>query len=71
MQMFVSDKGFVKVYSMRTVSEYPQALKMFTKDVGVPDVLVADPHPSNKSKDVRDFCNKIGTTLRILKESTQ
>ena len=71
MQIFVSDKGFVKVYPMRKVSEYPQALKMFAKDVGAPDVLVADPHPSNKSKDVKAFCNKIGTTLRILEESTQ
>jgi len=52
---------------MRKVSEYPQALKMFAKDVGAPDVLVADPHPSNKSKDVKAFCNKIGTTLRSWK----
>ena len=71
MQIFVSDKGFVKVYPMTTVSEYPKALKMFAKDVGAPDVLVADPHPNNKSKDVRAFCNQIGTTLRILEESTQ
>ena len=55
MQIFVSDKGFVKVYHMRKVSEYPQALKMFAKDVGAPEVLVADPHPSNKSKDVKAF----------------
>jgi hypothetical protein len=70
MQIFVSDKGFVKVYPMRKVSEYPQALKLFAKDVGAPDVLVADLHPSNKSKDVKAFCNQIGTTLRILEEST-
>ena len=71
MQLFVSDKGFVKVYPMTKESDYPKALKMFAKDVGAPDVLVADPHPSNKSKDVKAFCNQIGTTLRILEESTQ
>ena len=31
MQIFVSDKGFVKVYPMRKVSEYPQALKCLRK----------------------------------------
>ena len=71
MRIFVSDKGFVKVYPMTKVSDYPQALKMFAKDVGALDVLVADPHPSNKSKDVKAFCNQIGTTLQILEESTQ
>ena len=63
MQIFVSDKGFVKVYTMQKVSEYPQPLQMFAKYVGAPEILVADPHPSNKSKDVKAFCNKIGTTL--------
>jgi hypothetical protein len=71
MQIFVSDKGFVKVYPMRSPSEYPMALKLFAKDVGAPEILVADPHPSHKSKDVKAFCNQIGTTLRILEESTQ
>ena len=71
MQIFVSDKGFVKVYPMLSPREFPSALRMFAKDVGCPEVLVADPHPSQKSKEVKDFCNKIGTTLRILEQSTQ
>jgi len=71
MQIFVSDKVYVKVYPMRKVSEYPQALRMLAKDVGASKILVADPHPSNKSKDVKDFCNTIRTTLSILEESTQ
>ena len=65
MQIFVSDKGFVKVYPMRKVSEYPAALKLFAKEVGAPGILVADPHPSNTSKTVKDFCNKIGITLKF------
>ena len=64
MQVFVSDKGYVKVYPMSKVSKYPQALKQFAKDFGSPEVLIADPHPVNKSKDVKDLCNQIGTTLK-------
>ena len=45
-------------------SEYPQALKQFAKDVGAPEVLIADPRPVHKSKDVKAFCNQIGTTLK-------
>ena len=71
MQIFVSDKGYVKVYPMSKVSKYPQALKKFAKDVGAPEVLIADPHPVHKSKDVKAFCNQIGTTLKILEEYTQ
>ena len=33
--------------------------------------LITDPHPSQKSKEVKQFCHKIGTTLRLLEESTQ
>ena len=70
MQIFVSDKGYVKVYPMSKVSKYPQAMKKFVKDVGAPEVLIADPHPVHKSKDIKAFCNQIGTTLKILEEST-
>ena len=36
MQIFVSDKGFVKVYPMKNQRDYPQALRIFAKDVGAP-----------------------------------
>ena len=71
MQIFVSGKGYFKVYPMSKVSEYPKALKKFAKDVGAPEVLIADPHLLHKSKYVKAFCNQIGTTLKILEESTQ
>ena len=71
MQIFVSYKGYVKVYPMPKVSEYTQALKKSAKDVGAPEVLIEDPHPVQKSKDVKAFCNQIGTTLKFLEESTQ
>ena len=66
MQIFVSDKGFVKFYPMKNQRDYPQALRFFAKDVGAPEILVCDPHPSQNSNEVKDFLNKIGTTLRIL-----
>ena len=48
MQIFVSDKGFVKVYPMRYEKEFPSALREFAKDVVAPEILVADPHPSKR-----------------------
>ena len=71
MQIFVSDKGFVKVYPIKTQRYYPQALRLFAKDVGAPDILVCHPHPSQKSPEVKDFLKKIGTTLRLLEQNTQ
>ena len=69
MQIFVLYKGYVKVYLMSKLSEYSQALKQFAKDVGAPEVLIAGPYPVHKSKDVKDFCNQIGNTLKCLEWS--
>ena len=66
MQIFVSDKGFVKVYPMTSENEFPVALREFAKDVDAREVLVADPHRLNKSKKVQAFCKKNGTSLRLL-----
>ena len=71
MQIFVSDKGYVFVVPMKSVKEFPKALKLFAKEVGVPELIIADSHRSQKSKEVRDFCHQVGTTLRILEGSTQ
>ncbi len=71
MQIFVSDKGYVFVVPMKREAAFPLALKMFAKEVGVPEYLIADPARAQKSKEVVQFCHKIGTTLRILEEGTQ
>ena len=71
MQLYVSDKGYVFVVPMHSASEFPNDLQFFAKEVGVPIYLIADPHPSQKSKDMCQFCHKIGTTLRLLEELTQ
>ena len=56
---------------MKLQRDYPAALRQFAKDVGAPEILVCDPHPSHKSFELKDFCNKIGTTLKILEQGTQ
>ena len=71
MQLFVSDKGFIKVYGMTSVKQIPQAMKMFAKEVGAPNCFVCDPHANQKSKEVKEFCHKINSTLRLLEERTQ
>jgi hypothetical protein len=70
-QVFVSDKGFVAVYPMKTPSQFEEALHLFCKEIGVPVNLVADPHPSQTKGTVRRFCDQVGTTLRLLEKSTQ
>ena len=71
MHIFVSDKEFAKVYTMTSASEFPAALQEFAKDVGAPDILVADPYFSNKIKEGKAFCNKIGPTIHLLEHNTQ
>ena len=44
---------------------------MFAKEVGVPEAIIADSHKCHKSKEVRQFFLKIGTTLCVLEGSTQ
>ena len=71
MQIFVSDEGYVFIAEMKSVSEFPKALKMFDKEVGVPEEIIADSHNCQNSKEVQQFCHKIGTTLSVLEGSTQ
>jgi hypothetical protein len=70
-QLFVSDKGFVAFYPMKRQADYFLALKQFAKDVGMPEVLVCDPHPAQTKREVQKFCTQIGTTLMVLEAETQ
>ena len=71
MQIFVYDKGLVKVYLMTSASEFTSVLREFVQDVGAPDILVADPYFSNKRKEGKAFSNKIGPTIHLLEHNTQ
>ena len=66
MQICVSDMGYAYVSAMINVSEFPKALKMFAKELRVPEAITADSHQCNKSKEV-----KLGMTLWIIEGSTQ
>ena len=70
-QLFVSDKGFVAIYPMKSKADYPQALHLFLKEVGVPHTLLVDPSGEQTSKEAKKLCNQVGTTLKVLEESTQ
>ena len=69
-QVFVSDKGFVAVYPMKSQEEFQTALHWFCKQVGVPSSLVADGHRSQTSSSVKRFCHQVGTTLRVLERGS-
>ena len=71
MQLFVSDKGSLFVGGMTARSEFPKALAMFAKEIGVPISLIVDPSREQMSKEVKRLCYQIGTTLGILEEGTQ
>ena len=51
---------------MKSPSGLMAVLKEFAKEVREPEILVADLHPSKKIKYIKEFCNKIGTTLHLL-----
>ena len=68
---FVSDKGFVAVCPMEIKIQFESALHYFCKDVGVPYKLVVDTSGDKKRRSVCRFCHQVGTTLKILEESTQ
>jgi hypothetical protein len=70
MQLFVTDKGFVYVVPMKSKSELSKAIKLFAKEVGAPDAIICEAAREQISQEVRTFCTKMGTALRVLEENT-
>ena len=75
-QLFVTDKGYVYVVSIKSKSEVLQAVKQFAKEIGAPDAIISDASGEQTSKkqtsqSLRKFCAEIGTTMRHLEEGTQ
>ena len=56
---------------MTVNGEFPSALQLFVKEIGVPTTLILDPYREQTPWKVRKFCNGIGTTLPMLEEHTQ
>ena len=67
--IFVSDKGFVYVDAMKSVSEFPKALKMFSKEVGVLEVFISNSHKCHKSKEVRQFFTRLVRHFKYWEEA--
>ena len=71
MQLFVSNKGFVAIYPMKSKKEFSNILKLFCKETGVSKRLIVDGAKEQKSNKVKSFTQEVGTTLQILGENTQ
>jgi hypothetical protein len=66
MQFFVGDKGFVRVYGMKSETEIINEVKLLFKEL-----LGVDPNPNQTSEKVHNFCHNVGTTLCVLEEPAQ
>ena len=67
-QMFVREKGFVYVATMKKRSDVLKEVKQFSKDIGASEVIICDHSKEKTSKDIRIFLMYIGTNLRLLEE---
>lgn len=45
-------------------------MKHFATEIGAPEAIICDAGREQISKDDKNFCNKMGTTLRVLEEGT-
>ena len=71
MQIFVTNKGFIYLVPMQSKQDVYLATKAFAKEIGAPKAIICNPSKEQTSKDVRAFCHKIETTLRVIEEQMQ
>lgn len=45
MQVLLLENGYVKLYQINSLSGFMAYLKEYEKEVGVPEICVADTHP--------------------------
>ena len=64
-------KEFFYIVPMKSRGEIHLALKMFSKEIGVSLSLIIDPSGEQTSTTVTKMWHKMGTSLKILEESTQ
>ena len=69
-QVFVSDKGYIAVYPMKSQDEFETALHWFCKEIGVPVDLILDGFSAQTKTTIKRFCDQVGTTLKILERAT-
>ena len=69
-QIFTTDKGYIAVYPLMKKGDVPRAIKLFCKEVGVPDAFICDQSMEQTSKQVKAFIGDVGSSLRVLEEGT-
>ena len=69
-QLFVTGKGYMHVFPLEKTSDVLLALKLFSKEIGVPEALVTGSTKAKTSDEVKRFYIKIGATLKILERGT-
>ena len=69
-QLFITNKGFLHVISMKSKADVLQALQQFAKETRAPDVIICDASGEQTKKEVKQFLSKAGISLKILEEGT-
>ena len=72
MQLFVSDTGFMYVYTMKSKTEIVNAVKAFAKAIRVPTTLIIlDLEGTYKSEALLKATNYMNLPLKFLERRTQ
>ena len=58
-QLFVIDESFVHVEPLWKRNDLMHALSIFTKDIGVPEVLIVDGKPEENSAETKTFFKQV------------
>ena len=69
MQLFVTDKGYLKVIPMKDKGQVPKAYRLFFKHVGVPDAIVCDGSREQTMGEAKKVCDSVGTSIRVLERN--
>jgi hypothetical protein len=63
-QIFVTDKGFVWPCPMRKESDVHHAVRLFFKEIGVPDAIICDNAKAQVLGKTQELCRMAGTLIR-------
>ena len=55
---------------MKSQTEIAQVMKIFFKEVGVPDAIVCDSHKAQVQGETKKLCQQVGTVTRMLETGT-
>ena len=70
MQLFVTDKGYVFVVAMKSKGEVHKATKLFFKQVGIPNAIIADKSKEQTLGETKKICETYGVPIRELERNT-